>query len=167
MWALGREQPKYIHFLNQLLWAKTTSLPIFCGRRHWLPAQLPGPLSCSLHSGHGGGPHTPLLHGMKPEDSGASWCTHLRTQLGWMLPWVPQQLACPLEQGRKLHIEQRYRSTCAHIIQMRAALWNQKLTNTVWAAMLWARALGMPIFTAPSASASANRYTCRAKDSLL
>lgn len=27
--------------------------------------------------------------------------------------------------------------------------------------MLWAKALGMPILTAPSASASANRYTCR------
>lgn len=32
--------------------------------------------------------------------------------------------------------------------------------------MLWARALGIPIFTAPSARASANRYTCGEQPSL-
>lgn len=35
-----------------------------------------------------------------------------------------------------------------------------KLTRMVWDAMLCARALGIPILTAPSARASAKRYTC-------
>lgn len=41
-----------------------------------------------------------------------------------------------------------------------------KLTRMVWDAMLCAKALGIPIFTAPSARASANRYTCGEQTSL-
>lgn len=64
-----------------------------------LPAELLGPAGGSLHSAHGGCPKTTLLQGMEPIDGGATWCAHVRPQLGRVLPLLQQHLSRPLGRG--------------------------------------------------------------------
>lgn len=118
---------------------------------------------------------------MKPVDGGAAWCAHVSPQLSRVLPFLQKHLGCPLERGvgvtwagggagslSAAHPPQHPVSTQASwppphadppLLHIPRAV-QQGLTSRVWAAMRWARPLGMPILTAPSAKASEKAHTC-------
>lgn len=117
---------------------------------------------------------------MEPVDGGAAWCAHVSPQLSRVLPLLQKHLGCPLERGVGVTWRgQCWQPVCSsspqHPVSTQAS-WppphadppllhtpravQQGLTSRVWAAMRWARPLGMPILTAPSAKASEKAHTC-------
>jgi hypothetical protein len=110
---------------------------------------------------------------MEPVDGGPSWREHICPQLSWVLLFLLKHLGCPL--GR----QKGGVATCIpnpglgfagpillptesgiSLDPSYVSLGKPSLTSRVWAAIRWARPLGMPILMAPSARASENTHTC-------
>lgn len=155
--------------------------------RSLLPAQLPGPAGGSLHGAHGGRPQPAPLQRMQPIDGGAARRARVCPQLSRVLPLLQQQLGCALGRGSPAVIEGGSVPLCSLLCLPSQILtqvsracclpsrcsadtpaypsshspWGlPSLTSRVWAAMRWARPLGMPILMAPSAKASEKAHTC-------